>query len=387
MNAENMRKALDRLLSSEISAGRLGGCAALLVTRDGERVYEGHFGSDREDTIYKIYSMTKPVTSVAVMQLYEQGVLDLWQNAAEFIPALCSPKIVDGDGIRASKTPVTLQNLLDMTSGMVYPNSVGDKSERDMAQIGARLSARAESGETMSTADVCNELARAPLAFEPGHGFRYGVSADILGGIVETASGKRIDVYLKDNIFDPLGFSDTDFYVPKDKLSRLATMYVRDSYKRVSPVTDDLKTGLSIDDPGEPPRFMSCGGGLYSTLSDYARFTIMLLNDGMFKGERLLGAKTAEFMRTSHMTQAVRDAFTLEGMRGYDYSNFFRIMRDPAAASSNGTVGEFGWDGLPGCYFFVDPKEGCAFVYMQQIAEGPDWSLRRKMRQVIYANL
>ncbi len=384
----NLSRQLDKLLSRETQAGRLGGCAALLITHGGAaRAYEGHFGSDSEDSIYKIYSMTKPITSIAVMQLYERGEIDLWQNAAEFVPALCTPKIAAEDGVRPSKKPVTLQNLMDMTSGLVYPNEMGDKSERAMAEFGKNLTVRAKNGERLSTMDVCNELCRAPLAFEPGASYRYGFSADVLGGIIETASGVRVDNYFKDNILDPLNMKDTGFFVPEAKLSRLATMYVRDSYKRVSPVTDDLKHGLSIDAPSAQPNFISCGGGLYSTLNDYANFAAMLLSNGIFEGKTLLGRKTMDFLHTSRMTAAQREAFTLEGMRGYDYANLFRIMRDPAAASSNGTAGEYGWDGLPGCYFFIDPKEACAFVFLQQIAEGPDWSLRRRMRQIIYANI
>ena len=388
MNDIMLSKQLDKLLSREIQAGRLGGCAAMLITDGGAtRAYEGHFGSDSENSIYKIYSMTKPITSVAVMQLYERGELDLWQNAAEYVPALCTPKIAVEDGVRPSRKPVTIQNLMDMTSGIVYPNEMGDKPERTMAGLGMNLTERAKSGEKLSTMDVCNELCRTPLAFEPGTGFRYGFGADVLGGIIETVIGVRVDSYLKENILNPLNMCDTDFFVPEAKLSRLATMYVRDSYRRVTPVTDDLKYGLSIDAPSAQPSFLSCGGGLYSTLNDYASFAAMLLSNGTFEGNVLLGRKTMDFLRTSRMSTAQRDTFTLEGMRGYDYANLFRIMRDPAAASSNGSVGEYGWDGLAGSYFFIDPKEACAFVYMQQIAEGPDWSLRRKMRQIIYANI
>lgn len=387
-NFSELARRLDKLLQNETGEGRLGGCAALLLTDGGgTRAYEGHFGSDAKDSIYKIYSMTKPITSVAVMQLYERGELDLWQNAAEYVPALCAPKIAAEDGVRPSKKPVTLQNLMDMTSGIVYPNEMGDEPERAMAELGASLTARVEQGEKLSTMDVCNELCRAPLAFEPGSGFRYGFGADVLGGVIEIVSGMRVDQYLRENIFLPLDMRDTDFLVPESKSSRLATMYVRDAYKRVSPVPEDLKKGLSLDAPFAKPNFLSCGGGLYSTLNDYASFAKMLLSGGKLNGNVLLNRKTMEFIRTSHMTSSVREAFTLEGMRGYDYSNLFRIMRNPALASSNGSVGEYGWDGLPGCYFFVDPMEDCAFVFMQQIAEGPDWSLRRRMRQIIYANI
>jgi len=374
---------MDALLTVEVEAGRLGG-AAVAVTHRGERVYTARFGADREDTIYRIYSMTKPVTAVAALQLYERGALDLWQRVSEYLPAYARLRVSDGDGERPAQETMTLTHLMDMTSGLSYPNPAGDRSERAMDAIDRALNLRWAAGERLSTAEVCEAFAAAPLPFEPGAGFRYGLSADVLGAVIELAGGMRVDAFLRENIFEPLGMRDTAFAVPEEKLSRLAAFYGREADgMRVREAAPVPLTGLSIDAPGREPPFYSCGAGLFSTLEDYAAFAEALLGHGA----RLLGRKTLGFLRTSRMNERLRAEIPMADIRGYDYSNLVRIFRDPALAASNGSVGEFGWDGLPGCHFLVDPTEELTFVYMQQIREGPDWSLRRRMKQALYAAL
>lgn len=385
LDRDFLRRHMDALLGGEVSSGRLGG-ASLAVEHRGERVYTACFGVDKPDSIYKIYSMSKPVTAVAVMTLYERGLIDLWQPVSDFIPAFKDMRVATPEGVVRAETPVTLNHLLNMTSGMVYPSSDGNASERAMADVERSLKARSAAGERFTTAQVCSELASAPLMFEPGQGFKYGVSADILGGVIELVSGMSVGEYLKTQIFEPLNMQDTAFYVPSEKHSRLTRMYMRDpDGQRVLTAGKAELEWLGLTAPTQTPPFLSCGGGLYSTLEDYARFARMLLNEGRYDGLTLLSPATVRYMRSSHMTDIQRRCFTLTGMDGYDYGCLMRIMRDNGAAASNGSIGEFGWDGLPGCYFFVDPATDTTFIYMQQILEGPDWTLRRKLRQIVFS--
>lgn len=381
MNARLLQSAVDALLNAEVDAGRLGGAAAA-VTHRGERVYTTRFGSDRADDIYRIYSMTKPIAAVAALQLYERGALDLWQRVSEYLPAYAHLTVAEAGDARPAREPMTLMHLMDMTSGLSYSNPLGDASERAAAAVDRALDARFLSGGKPSTAEVCEAFAAAPLAFEPGTGYRYGLSADVLGAVIERSSGVRVDAFLRENIFGPLGMRDTGFSVPQEKQGRIAAFYGRGADGVTVQQADPVPvTGLSFAEPAREPAFCSCGAGLYATLDDYAAFAEALLGHG----PRILGRKTLEFLRTSRMDARVRAQFSMVNLRGYDYANLVRILRDPALALTNGSAGEFGWDGLPGCYFLVDPAEELTFVYMQQLREGPDWTLRRRLRQAIYA--
>lgn len=385
MNQEKLKK-LDNLFEEEMWAERIKG-ASILVEHKGKVEFRNVYGSDREDSIYKIYSMTKPVTTIAVMMLYEQGVIDLLDPVDKYLKGYAHMKVATTKGLVDAGSKITIQQLLNMTSGLVYPGEMSEP-ERIMEEIRIELHERAVKGEKFSNVDICNELGRAPLLFHPGEGWKYGISADVAAGIVEVVTGVPYGEYLKKTIFDPLDMKDTGFYVEESQIGRLATMYSRiDDKGRLHEADEKALEWLNLYAPTRPPYIESGGGGLYSTLEDYTHFVRMLAADGCYQGKRFVGRKTMEFLKKNQLNDKQLRWVDFDSIVGYGYGNFLRIMMYPEMTGSNGSVGEYGWDGLPGTYFMVDPKEELIMVYMQQIEQGADQALRRKMRQIVYGAL
>ena len=385
MNQEKLKK-LDNLFEEEMWAERIKG-ASILVEHKGKVEFRNVYGSDREDSIYKIYSMTKPVTTIAVMMLYEQGVIDLLDPVDKYLKGYAHMKVATTKGLVDAGSKITIQQLLNMTSGLVYPGEMSEP-ERIMEEIRIELHERAVKGEKFSNVDICNELGRAPLLFHPGEGWKYGISADVAAGIVEVVTGVPYGEYLKKTIFDPLDMKDTGFYVEESQIGRLATMYSRiDDKGRLREADEKALEWLNLYAPTRPPYIESGGGGLYSTLEDYTHFVRMLAADGCYQGKRFVGRKTMEFLKKNQLNDKQLRWVDFDSIVGYGYGNFLRIMMYPEMTGSNGSVGEYGWDGLPGTYFMVDPKEELIMVYMQQIEQGADQALRRKMRQIVYGAL
>lgn len=385
MNKEKLKK-LDDLFEREMREERIKG-ASLLVEHKGNLEFRNVYGNDREDTIYKIFSMTKPITTVAAMMLYEKGEIDLYDPVEKYLPGYRNMKVSTAKGLVDAKTPITIRELLNMTSGLVYPG-MGSEPEKIMENIRIALHEKAVLGANMSNLDIINALGKAPLLFHPGEGFRYGISADVVAGIIEVVTKMPYGDFLKKEIFEPLEMADTGFYVEGDKMHRLAQVYSRtDAEGRLKEADEKTYEWMNMYAPDKPPYIQSGGGGLYSSLEDYRHFVQMLTAGGVYKGKRFLGRKTMEFISTNQLNDLQRSWVDFNGFEGYGYGNFMRVMMNPALGGSNGSVGEYGWDGLAGTYFFVDPKEELMLVYMQQIEQGADHSLRRKMRQIIYGAL
>ena len=380
----NIRKLnrLDALVEKQREKGALLG-ATMIVEHKGKRVYENTFEPDRPDSIYKIFSMTKPVTAVAAMMLYERGELDLMSKVSDYLPGYKNCKVVSSEGIRAAQNQITIRDLLNMTSGIVMSGDFGE-AERLMSKIYKEARIQRESGILKSNVDICNKLSEAGVAFEPGETFRYGYSADILGGVIEVISGMKLSEFFKKEIFTPLNMEDTDFKIGEGKEFRQAVLFRRDKKGKVVRAEDDVRRRLEMENPTRDPWWERGGAGLYSTAGDYAHFAQMLLNKGSYHGKELIGRRTMEFMTSPQLTDAQLLTNDFESCIGYNYGNLFRVLTDPAKAASNGSVGEFGWDGLAGTYFFVDPNEELIFIYMQQIAEGLDFSFLRGLKQIIY---
>lgn len=380
----NIRKLnrLDALVEKQREKGALLG-ATMIVEHKGKRVYENTFEPDRPDSIYKIFSMTKPVTAVAAMMLYERGELDLMSKVSDYLPGYKNCKVVSSEGIRAAQNQITIRDLLNMTSGIVMSGDFGE-AERLMSKIYKEARIQRESGILKSNVDICNKLSEAGVAFEPGETFRYGYSADILGGVIEVISGMKLSEFFKKEIFTPLNMEDTDFKIGEGKEFRQAVLFRRDKKGKVVRAEDDVRRRLEMENPTRDPWWERGGAGLYSTAGDYAHFAQMLLNKGSYHGKELIGRRTMEFMTSPQLTETQLLTCDFESCIGYNYGNLFRVLTDPAKAASNGSVGEFGWDGLAGTYFFVDPNEELIFIYMQQIAEGLDFSFLRGLKQIIY---
>jgi CubicO group peptidase (beta-lactamase class C family) len=380
----NIRKLnrLDALVEKQRDKGALLG-ATMIVEHKGKRVYENTFEPDRPDSIYKIFSMTKPVTAVAAMMLYERGELDLMSKVSDYLPGYKNCKVVSAEGIKPAQNQITIRDLLNMTSGIVMSGDFGE-AERLMSKIYKEARIQRESGILKSNVDICNKLSEAGVAFEPGETFRYGYSADILGGVIEVISGMKLSEFFKKEIFTPLNMEDTDFKIGEGKEFRQAVLFRRDKKGKVVRAEDDVRRRLEMENPTKDPWWERGGAGLYSTAGDYAHFAQMLLNKGSYHGKELIGRRTMEFMTSPQLTDAQLLTNDFESCIGYNYGNLFRVLTDPAKAASTGSIGEFGWDGLAGTYFFVDPNEELIFIYMQQIAEGLDFSFLRGLKQIIY---
>lgn len=383
-------KSLDELINNEVKKGKLLGCSFALF-ENNEKIATKAYGSDSLDSIYKIYSMSKPITSVAAMMLYEKGLIDMFDPVYKYLPAYKDIKVAKGEGQDETLTdperPILVKDLFNMTSGLPYPGE-WSYAERRMEEIKDDLHKRAVEGANFTNIDIINEWAKAPLRFSPGEGWLYGTSADVLAGIVEVITGIPFGEFLKKNLFEPLKMEDTGFFVDPSKKDRLAKMYyIDDSTGILREATDHEKIWLNEYAPFEPPYIESGGGGLYSSLDDYSNFVNMLINEGEFNGHRILSPSTVRFMSMNQLTPKQLGTMYFEDLPGYGYGCLMRQLMDPAMQGTNSPAGEYGWDGLAGTYFFVDPVNKISFVCMQQIAQGADRSVRRRMKQIIYGSL
>ncbi len=381
-----MKNLIQDTLSRFVDEGQIAGCSAKILRKD-KVLFEGCFGyadiakkqKISEDTIYAIASMSKVVTVAGIMQLYEQGLFKLWDPVSEYLPGFKNPTIAlekpDGSyDIVPAKGEVTMRQLFTMTSGLPYGG-------QDTAAARIRSEKEEEywtSFKTMpNTVDYCNMVGGLPLAFEPGEKWMYGFSIDVLGAVIEVLSGKTLGDYLKEHIFDPLGMKDTGFYVPQEKLDRLAVLYR---------IHEDMEPA-ERDAPTVKPAFESGGGGLFSTVRDYSRFAQMLLHGGTLDGQRILGRKTIDLIATDHLTPAQQATHSWDTQRGYGYGLGVRVMTHPEIADINGSVGEWGWDGAFGNWFCVDPKEELTCVYLTTNLPGDHYRFIPKLMASMYASL
>ncbi len=390
MEYKNLEK-LSTLIQQEIDQGKISG-AVIRVIHNNETFYQDELGmADIEnhipmsrDTIFRLFSMTKPITSVAAMILYERGLLNLLAPVSDYLEGFQNQQVLTEQGTVPVIRPVTIQDLLNMTSGIVYPDQSFEAGRR-MGELFSEIERNYRQGIYIHTVDFANRIGRLPLEFQPGEQFRYGASADILGAVIEVVSGKKLGKFLQEELFAPLGMTDTGFYVPKDKQDRFANIYEYNTeQKRLIHFTGDI---MAIFDHKTAPTFESGGAGLVSTIKDYSRFALMLANGGIHNGIRILGRKTVEYLSTPQLSAAQALTFNMDSCIGYSYGNLMRILVDPAKAASNGSIGEFGWDGWTGNYFMIDPKEKLVLIYMIQKCNGTDPTMIRKLRAITYGAL
>ena len=366
---------LDRItakVQEYVDAGQLAGVLTI-VARNGQVVYTSTVGTrgaedDRpltEDALFRIYSMTKPITAVAAMILYEEGEFQLDDPVAKFLPELEELDVyVDGGRVPA-KTPMTMQQLLTHTAGFSY----GFNAEGDPVDA---LYVESELLRATDMDDFIARLAKLPLKHEPGTQWHYSVAVDVTAAVVERISGQSFDVFLKERLFDPLDMPDTFFNVPPEKADRFLPNHTWDAEngKLVQIAEDSSEFGNWKDNA-----FFSGGGGLVSTGRDYMRFAEMLRNGGALDGNRILGAKTVEFMVMDHLPASVNAAGTgerptmtlLEEMTGVGFGLGFGVITDPAARGVLGSVGEYNWGGAAGTLFWIDPVEELVVVSMIQV--------------------
>lgn len=359
-----------------------------LIARRGEIVFHetvGHRDVENglkaePNGIHRIYSMTKPIVSTAIMQLLEDGKLQLDDPLAWHIPELANLKVLeeDGESTHVAKTQPTLHHLLTHTSGLTYgifdPGPVGKalrKAKIDFSEKHGRLD------ETVA------KLADIPLVFEPGTRWNYGVSTDVLGRVVETASGMSLPEFLHDRIFEPLGMEDTFFAVPSDKLDRFSACYAKtedNGIRRIDEI-EDSRYANSVT-------MFSGGGGLCSTAKDYMRFMEMIRTHGGKGNDPVLGRKSVELMLMNHlpgdMASMGQSVFSEMPMNGIGFGLGGSVVLNPAKAQVLGTAGEWAWGGVASTGFWIDPAEELSVVHMTQLMPSSSYPLRRELRTLVY---
>jgi CubicO group peptidase (beta-lactamase class C family) len=363
-SSERLAK-LDAGMKSLVDSKKVAGMVTILA-RHGKIVdYKTYGYADvasqkpmQKDTIVRIYSMTKPITGIAMMMLYEEGKWKPSDPIARFIPEFRDLKVytgVDKDGKPTLDKPghaPTMGELMSHSAGFTY-GFFGSTPVDKMYQEAQLLNAP-------SLQDFIERVSKLPLLYQPGEGWVYSISVDIQGYLVEKLSGKSFPEFLRERIFLPLGMKDTGFYVPPDKLSRVASVYQSDAVAGASAMPQD--PGIS-----QPPGMPSGGGGLYSTAGDYLRFVQMVLNGGELNGVRLVAPSTIELMRTNHLSDAVKNArkfgiglYQMQPGLGFGYD--FAILEDTPRIGSTAGQGTFLWDGVAGTWFWIDPTYDVVFV-------------------------
>ena len=382
---------MDRVLKKEVDAGNLPGASAL-VLRGGKEIYYGAFGmADKEqarpmrrDTIIRLFSMTKPVTAVAVMILVERGLIDLHDPIAYYLPEFWETKVwQDGADPAPLNRPITVWDCMNMTTGIPSPGE-GSEPEKRMAELFGKLVNRRLAGEKVTTRDYAREIAKIPTCFQPGEKWMYGLSADILGAVVEAVSGMTYGEFLKKEIFEPLDMKDTGFFVPEEKKDRFAQIYLYD--QKQGEIAPSLDCHLAVY-YGEDVAFESGGAGLVSTLDDYAHFAVMLSGNGSYNGKRILGNRTVAFMRKDALSPAQKENCYWNAVDGFGYGCLMRTLLDPVTEGVLGNEGAFGWDGWTGNFVVMDPKDQLVFLYFVQRGDFGNVQIVRKLRAVTYGAL
>jgi CubicO group peptidase (beta-lactamase class C family) len=364
---------VDRVMQGYVDRGQLAGIVTMLMRR-GEMAHRGIYGQMdlaaskpmREDAIFRIFSMTKPLTSLAVLMLYEEGAFHLQYPISMFIPELANLKVLsnqmDANSEQVSLArPITIHDLLTHTSGLGY--GIDSMLPLDMLLMQAQILRSDE-----SLPEKMTRLAQYPLHHQPGLRYTYSIGTDVLGRLVEIVSSMPLDEFFKKRIFEPLGMVDTDFYVPSKKLDRLANLYTPDpdgklvDIRSLEPASvPHFMTGVWVTKDYRP-KFLSGGAGLVSTAADYMRFGMMMRNKGELDGTRLVSRKTAELMTSPHLRQ---DQFFVNGA---SFGLGFTVMTSPAQAQMLGSVGAYEAGGAAHTNFWFDPNEDLMGVLMVQYA-------------------
>jgi len=389
---------IDRFLSQRyIDSGRLP-CAQVLVARDGQVVHQSVLGKAnlasgtplREDSIVRIYSMTKPITSVAFMMLVEQGLVALDDPVHRYIPAWrdLAVYVAGGNGLpdtplgwqtRPTEAPMRIIDLLRHTSGLTY--GFQSRTNVDAAYRANKIDTFAQ-GEGLEA--FIESLAKVPLEFSPGTAWNYSVSTDVLGYLVGKISGLPFDEYLRRHIFQPLGMVDTDFHVGDDKAARLAECYVNGPDGKLVPLTP-------ISEFRAPPATPSGGGGLVSTAADYMRFCECLRRGGALGETRLISPKTLALMRANHLPDGKDLAdlsislFSEAVFKGVGFGLGFAMTTDVAKTTVAGSVGEYWWGGAASTAFWIDPVEDICVVFLTQFMPSSLYPIRRELRTLVNA--
>ena len=382
---------VNKMMQCYIDDGKLASGLTMLARRGETFHFEPYGVLDLDsgtpverDTLFRIYSMTKPITSAAVMMLYEDGHFSLDDPVGKFIPELARMKVYDGMGetgmrLVDQQQPITIRHLLTHTSGLSY----GFHQDSPIEEMYREADITPPDGTLQ---EMVEKLGKLPLVTQPGTKWRYSFATDVLGYLVEVISGKPFDRFLQDNILDPLGMSDTSFFAPEEKLDRLATVYGASPNGKIVPLHNPL-----VDRHARPHTLFSGGGGLVSTGADYMRFCQMLLNGGVLDDHRLLAPKTVEMMRSNHLTDDLKPfavgQSNASDTKGCGFGLGFRVVMDIAQHGIIGSNGIYSWGGAASTVFWIDPEEDLVAILLTQFMPSSYYPLRREFQIATYQAL
>ena len=396
LNADRLKR-IPAYFQTYIDQKRLP-CATVLVARGGKVAHLSFQGATEiggsrpvdEETIYRIYSMTKPITSVAAMMLFEEGLIRLDHEVSRYIPEFAETMVFEGGTAEAPKLrkpdrPIMVRDLFLHTSGLSY--AFLQQTPVDAIYRSRGIEYTKHAGDLKS---FCELLASAPLVFSPGEKWNYSNSTDVLGRIVEVASGMSLEQFFQSRIFRPLGMHDTGFHVAPDKIDRLMSCYWRNP---ANSETMQVDPGGKNSPYATPPNVFSGGGGLASTIGDYLKFCLMLSQGGEYAGARLLSPKTLEFMTMNHLpggktiAQMGDKTFSETRMDGSGFGLGWAVTTDVIATTQPGSPGTFSWGGMASTFFWIDPVEDLVAIQMTQLMPSGSYPIRPQLQQLVYASI
>lgn len=415
----SLKEKLQNVMEQSVKNCEVAG-VNLLVEKDGEEICYCQAGmADREenrpmsrDTIFRLYSQTKPVTAAAIMILMERGLLDLCQPVSDFLPSYAKQFFCMEDGSIGEEAaggsnkeklsgqvdslaetkpvmqPMRVFDLLKMTSGLVYPDEL-TVAGKQTGEVFDKVDRQLYTKDAMTTREIADALGKCTLAYEPGSSWRYGTSADVLGAIVEVVSGIKFGDFLERELFGPLQMKDTAFWVPEEKQKRLAAVYETVKEEKGNSLIryDGNNLGIRIQ-MDQAPAFESGGAGLASTLDDYMRFSRMLMQGGTLDGVRIMQPATVKYMISGELMDHQQAAFDQWiGLEGFSYGNLMRVCKNPARTAYITGEGEYGWDGWLGVYFANFPKEKMTILMGTQKKDSGTFTLTRKLRSMVLAEI
>lgn len=373
-----------------IAPGKIAGCQ-VLVSRHGSVAYRKSFGrmdierdkAMRDDAIFRIYSMSKPITSIALMQLYERGLFQLNDPVHRVVPSWKGHQVwISGEGedmeTKVPDSPMTFRHVLSHSGGLTYGST-----SHPVDKIYRELKVSRGKGETVES--FMDKLSQVPLRYEPGKRWMYSLSTDVCGALVEILSGQPFDEYLQEHIFEPLGMKDTAFHVTPDRVDRFCANYRRNPDKSLKMI-DDPESSTYLT----PPTFPSGGGGLTGTLDDYYRFCEMLRRGGELDGARILGPRTLSMMHKNHLpggkdlTQLAIGTFSETANEGVGFGLGFAMTLGEVEAGGLGN-GDYYWGGAASTIFWVDPVEDLVVIFMTQLMPSATFNFRGQLKNIVYS--
>lgn len=388
-SAARLARIDEHLLQNFVEPQKIPGCQVLVARRG----HVAHFSAlglmdiERgrpmaDDTIFRIYSMTKPITSIALMQLYERGLFQLNDPVHRVVPEWRDARVwVSGEGdameTRAPDRPITFRDMLCHTAGLSYgaTRHPVDKVYRD-------LQIRRGEGETLSS--FVDKLTQVPLHYSPGERWMYSYATDVCGHLVEALSGMTLDRYFQSHVFEPLGMTDTAFHVDAGRVERFAANYQRRADKTLALIDDPMASSYAA-----PPAFLSGGGGLVGTTADYLRFCDMLRCGGTLDGQRIIGSRTLRMMTRNHLaggrdlTEMAIGAFSETAYEGTGFGLGFATTLSEVAAGQLGE-GDYFWGGAASTIFWVDPREDLVVIFMTQLMPSATFNFRGQLKNIVY---